>query len=95
MLSGADLATPRYYDKDNKFGSITATPLEFSKKYAGPYPFTESFSLINDPRNDYGKLYTVDRLGNVWGGRKVLCEWLCLRLSIDLANKPLRRQHGD
>jgi bleomycin hydrolase len=26
-------------------------------------------SLINDPRNDYNHLYTVDRLGNVVGGR--------------------------
>lgn len=25
-------------------------------------------SLLNDPRNEYGKLYTVDRLGNVIGG---------------------------
>lgn len=33
----------------------------------------DSFSLINDPRNEYGKLYTVDKLGNVWGGRPVLC----------------------
>lgn len=35
----------------------------------------DSFSLINDPRNEYEKLYTVDRLGNVWGERRVLCEW--------------------
>lgn len=34
----------------------------------------ESFSLINDPRNAYNKLYTVDKLGNIWGGRPVLCE---------------------
>ena len=34
---------------------------------------SESFSLINDPRNEYNKLYTVDSLGNVWGGRPVLC----------------------
>ena len=33
----------------------------------------DSFSLINDPRNDYGKLYTVDKLGNLWGERPVLC----------------------
>ena len=38
---------------------------------------TESFSLINDPRNDYGRLYTVDKLGNVWGGRPVLCGSFC------------------
>ena len=37
------------------------------------YPVTESFSLINDPRNEYSKLYTVDKLGNIWGGRPVLC----------------------
>ena len=38
---------------------------------------TESFSLINDPRNDYGRLFTVDKLGNVWGGRPVLCGSFC------------------
>ncbi len=35
----------------------------------------ESFSLINDPRNSYKKLYTVNRLGNIWGGRPVLCRF--------------------
>lgn len=43
---------------------------------------SESFSLINDPRNEYGKLYSVDKLGNVWGGREVLCECLCAVLSL-------------
>lgn len=42
----------------------------FSNKH---YPASDSFSLINDPRNSYSKLYTVDKLGNVWGGRSVLC----------------------
>ena len=42
---------------------------------SGKYPASDSFSLINDPRNEYNKLYTVDRLGNVWGGRPVLCGW--------------------
>lgn len=36
---------------------------------------SESFSLINDPRNEYSKLYTVDKLGNIWGGRPVLCKY--------------------
>ena len=35
---------------------------------------SESFSLINDPRNAYSTLYTVDKLGNLWGGRPVLCK---------------------
>jgi len=37
-----------------------------------PYSPVECFSLINDPRNEYSKLYTVDKLGNIWGGRPVL-----------------------
>ena len=41
------------------------------QKYAGPYPYVESFSLIHDPRNDYNQTYGVDRLGNIWSGRKV------------------------
>ncbi|CDZ98249.1 peptidase c1b bleomycin hydrolase [Phaffia rhodozyma] len=64
--------TWEYNDKDGKYHSLKATPLEFADKFKGPYPYTESFSLIHDPRNDYSKLYTVDRLGNIWGGRKVL-----------------------
>jgi bleomycin hydrolase len=59
------------YDKDGKYLKIEATPLEFSKKYAGQYPYVESFSLIHDPRNKTGELYGVDRLGNIWGGREV------------------------
>jgi bleomycin hydrolase len=27
----------------------------------------DSFSLINDPGNEYGKLYTIKHLGNIWG----------------------------
>ena len=38
------------------------------------YPLHEGFSLINDPRNEYDKLYTVDKLGNVWGGLPVRCK---------------------
>jgi len=62
-----------YYDKDGKPGRWEGTPIEFYKNVAsGKYPPSESFSLINDPRNVYDKLYTVDKLGNVWGGRSVL-----------------------
>ncbi len=38
------------------------------------YPYHEAFSLINDPRNEYGKLYTVDKLGNVWNGLPIRCK---------------------
>ena len=69
-----------YYDKDNKYHRWEGTPREYydqfcKRKYMDP---KDSFSLINDPRNKYEKLYTVERLGNVVGGRSVQCMLLCL-----------------
>ncbi|KAH8119610.1 peptidase C1B, bleomycin hydrolase [Phellopilus nigrolimitatus] len=68
-----DRFTWDYYDKEGKPKSWSGTPLEFYKAFSSKqYPPSESFSLINDPRNEYKKLYTVDKLGNLWGGRPVL-----------------------
>ncbi|KAI5115416.1 hypothetical protein M0805_001566 [Coniferiporia weirii] len=68
-----DRFTWDYYDKDGKPKSWSGTPVEFYKSFSSKqYPPSESFSLINDPRNEYKKLYTVDSLGNIWGGRPVL-----------------------
>ncbi|TFY65547.1 hypothetical protein EVG20_g5548 [Dentipellis fragilis] len=68
-----DKFTWDYYDKDGKTGRWEGTPREFYKTFANKqYAIADSFSLINDPRNDYSKLYTVDKLGNIWGGRPVL-----------------------
>lgn len=64
-----------YYDKEKKFHTWTGTPKEFYAKFAvrkGLDP-KDSFSLINDPRNEYGQHYTVKHLGNVWGGPAVRC----------------------
>ncbi|GLB37152.1 putative bleomycin hydrolase [Lyophyllum shimeji] len=62
-----------YTDADGKFGRWEGTPLEYAKAFASkPYAPSDSFSLINDPRNVYSKLYTVDKLGNIWGARPVL-----------------------
>ncbi|TFK54260.1 peptidase C1B bleomycin hydrolase [Heliocybe sulcata] len=62
-----------YYNKDGKAQSWEGTPLDFYKTFQSKqYSPSSCFSLINDPRNEYGKLYTVDKLGNVWGGRPVL-----------------------
>ncbi|KAJ3553312.1 hypothetical protein NP233_g12673 [Leucocoprinus birnbaumii] len=62
-----------YIDADGKAGRWEGSPKQFYEEYgAKPYSPSESFSLINDPRNEYSKLYTVDKLGNVWGGRPVL-----------------------
>ncbi len=64
-----------YYDRDGKFCKMEVSPSEFYHKYTGPHMAGDSFSLINDPRNKYDTLYSVDRLGNVWGGRPVQCEY--------------------
>ncbi|KAF9071114.1 peptidase C1B bleomycin hydrolase [Rhodocollybia butyracea] len=64
--------TWNYYDEDGKFGTWSGTPLEYYKTFAAKHhPAKDSFSLINDPRNDYSQLITIDKLGNVWGGRSV------------------------
>ncbi|KAF8334243.1 peptidase C1B bleomycin hydrolase [Cantharellus anzutake] len=61
-----------YYTAHGDYKSWTGTPLEFYKTFSNKrYPHHEAFSLINDPRNEYGKLYTVDKLGNVWNGRPI------------------------
>jgi bleomycin hydrolase len=76
--------TWEYLDKDGKFSSWSGTPREFYAQYGkrkGMNP-AQSFSLIHDPRNKVETLYTVARLGNVWGGKPVRCECFILaRLS--------------
>lgn len=68
-----DKFTFEYYDVDGTFNSYSGTPLEFYKKCANEkYSLSDSFSLVNDPRNPYETLFTVDKLNNVWGGRPVL-----------------------
>ncbi|KAK4702450.1 bleomycin hydrolase, partial [Phenoliferia sp. Uapishka_3] len=57
--------------KDKKYHSVTMTPLDFYKKM-GCVDVSKAISLINDPRNKYDQLYSVEHLGNVWGGRPVL-----------------------
>ncbi|KAF3911299.1 hypothetical protein ABW21_db0202014 [Orbilia brochopaga] len=64
--------TWEFRDKAGKFHSYSnVTPVSFFKDFIG-YNASNHFSLINDPRHEYGKLYTVDRLNNVFGGRPVL-----------------------
>ncbi len=62
--------TWEYVDKDKKFHSVKTTPLDFYKNVAG-LDATQYFSLIHDPRNEYERFYTVDRLGNVVGGKGI------------------------
>jgi bleomycin hydrolase len=62
-----------YLDADGKVGRWEGSPKEYYQEFATkPHSPADSFSLINDPRNAYNHLYTVDKLGNIWGGRPIL-----------------------
>ncbi|CAD6587372.1 MAG: hypothetical protein CYPHOPRED_003901 [Cyphobasidiales sp. Tagirdzhanova-0007] len=61
-----------FYDKNKKFQTLKMSPLELYSSLATTFKAEDNISLINDPRNDMSTLYTVQRLGNVWGARPVL-----------------------
>ncbi|KAG4026994.1 hypothetical protein MFRU_034g00530 [Monilinia fructicola] len=70
--------TWQYLDKDGKAQELKATPIEFSKELNTPKSIKvtnstvhDMFSLVNDPRNEYNTLLTVNRLGNIVGGRPI------------------------
>lgn len=71
--------TWEFYDKNKKLKTLSTSPLGFADslhdthglRACGGTDVHALFSLVNDPRNEYNRLLTVDRLGNVWGGRPV------------------------
>jgi len=63
--------TWEYLDADKKAHSLVSTPLEFYHNHCSGFKASEYISLINDPRHDFNQSYTVNRLGNVWGGRSI------------------------
>ena len=68
-----------YYDADGKYHKVMKTPIALAKELSSPSltrslggaDVNELFSLVNDPRNKYGQLLSVARLGNVVGGRPI------------------------
>eukprot|EP00808_Paulinella_micropora_P016437 g75878.t1 len=77
-----------YYTKDKKYKVVRdLTPLRFYKEYIKT-DVSKYVSLINDPRNEYYKLYTVDFLGNVVGGRSVRY----LNVPIEVMKEETRRE---
>jgi bleomycin hydrolase len=66
-----------FADKNGKVRTVSLTPIEFSKDIASQeFRITSSaiagmVSLVHDPRNEPLSLLSVDRLGNVVGGRGV------------------------
>ena len=72
----------QWNDKDQVFHRDgRMTPQAFAEKYVD-LPLDDFVCLVNDPRpsSPYDRTFTVDRLGNVMGGEKVLY----LNIEIDL-----------
>lgn len=63
-------------DTSGKVRKVTSTPLQFVK-YAAGFDPADCISVINDPRNEYGRLYTVDKLNNVHGATCPLRQRAC------------------
>lgn len=59
--------TWEFYDGNNNFKTVSISPIEF----ADTTHVKKFVSLVNDPRNDYNRLLTVNNLGNVWDGRPI------------------------
>lgn len=68
-----DKFTWEYYDKTKAYKSVgPIAPKEFYERYVKPcFNVDDKFCLVSDPRpsNPFGKLYTVDCLGNMVDGR--------------------------
>ncbi|KAB1265981.1 Bleomycin hydrolase, partial [Camelus dromedarius] len=68
--------TWEYRDKDKNYQKIgPITPLKFYREHVKPlFNMEDKICLVNDPRpqHKYNKLYTVDYLSNMVGGRKTL-----------------------
>lgn len=62
--------TYEFYDKKGQYQSFKMTPLELLADLAPAFKPAEYVSIVNQPNHELGKLYTVDRAQNVWGGRK-------------------------
>lgn len=63
--------TWEFVDKYENFHKIEVTPVDFFKKFIN-FDLPNIVSLIHDPRNEYYKLYSVDRLNNIVGAHPVL-----------------------
>lgn len=72
----SETITWEYYDKSKNYHCIgPITPLQFYEQYVKPhYNVDDKVCLVTDPRpsNPYGKLYTIDYLGNIVGGKTTL-----------------------
>lgn len=86
--------TWEYTDKSKEYHSVgPITPKEFYEKHVKPvYNVDDKVCLVTDPRptNRYNQAYTVDCLGNVVGGRKVIYNNQPVELLAELCAKSIK-----
>ncbi|CAG8440573.1 6150_t:CDS:2 [Scutellospora calospora] len=79
-----------FRDKDGKYREfLELTPKRFYKEFIN-YKATETISLVNDPRNPYLRLYTIEFLGNIQGGLPIRYVNIPIETMKDLTIKALR-----
>ncbi|XP_023014390.1 bleomycin hydrolase [Leptinotarsa decemlineata] len=85
--------TWNYYDKNKTFHSVgPITAKDFYEKHVkAVFNVDDKVCLVTDPRptNDYGKVYTVDCLGNMVGGRRCIYNNQPVELLLELTKKSI------
>jgi bleomycin hydrolase len=83
-----------YYDKNKTYHSIgPITPKAFYTEHVKPvFDVDNKVCIVTDPRpsNEYGKVYTVDCLGNVVGGRLCIYNNQPVELLLEITAKSIR-----
>ncbi len=86
--------TWEYYDKNKKAKSVgPVAPLDFYNEHVKPvFDVDSKICLVSDPRpeNPTGKLYTVDFLGNVVGGRPTVYNNQSVEVLMELTEKSVK-----
>ncbi|CAG9820635.1 unnamed protein product [Phaedon cochleariae] len=83
-----------YYDKNKAFHSIgPITAKDFYEKHVKQlFNVDDKVCLVTDPRptNEYGKVYTVDCLGNMVGGKRCIYNNQPVELLLELTAKSIK-----
>lgn len=89
--------TWEYYDKNKKYNSVgPITSLEFYEQHVKPhFNVDDKVCLVTDPRplHEYNKAYTIEYLGNVVGGRRIIYNNQPVELLLELVAKSI--QNGE
>lgn len=79
----------QWQEKDKSFHrDENLTPQQFAARYL-TVDVDDYVCLVHDPRNPYGKVYTVDFLGNVLGGEPVIYLNVDIQVIKDITQKTL------